>query len=150
MTFWYGSRHPVQQLRRELDRLWSGFAENVGHMAEGAWSLAGRGRPPVNIWEEDDAVRVELEVPGVKADQLELSVTGQQLAIRIERPSIEEPGVTYHRRERPVGTFHRVVRLPVPVDTGRVEAELRQGVLTITLAKTEAAKARRIYVSGSG
>jgi HSP20 family protein len=140
----------MQQLRREMDRLFSGFAENLGHMAEGAWSLASRGQPAVTMWESGDAVTVELEVPGVKSDQVGISVTGNELSINVERPDIEETGVMYHRRERPVGSFHRVLRLPVELDANKVEAELRQGVLTIKLPKADAARPRKIQVSTSG
>ena len=60
MVFRYaGSRHPMQQLRREMDRLLSGFADNLGHAAEGAWTLASRGQPAVNVWEDAEAVNVD-------------------------------------------------------------------------------------------
>jgi HSP20 family protein len=137
----------MQQLRREMDRLLSGFADNLGQVAEGAWSLASRGQPAINMWEDGDAVSVELEVPGVKDDQVEISVMGSELSITIERPDAAQEGFMYHRRERPVGSFHRVVRLPVEVDANQVEAELTHGVLTITLPKALAARPRKISVS---
>jgi HSP20 family protein len=130
-----------------MDRLLSGFAENLGHVAEGAWSLASRGQPAVNMWEDGEAVSVELEVPGLKGDQLEISVSGNELSLGIARPDDPQEGVRYHRRERPVGSFHRVVRLPVEVDASRVEADLKQGVLKIKLPKAEAARPRKITVA---
>jgi HSP20 family protein len=148
MMFRYvGSRHPMQQLRREMDRLLSGFAENLGHVAEGAWSLASRGQPAVNMWESGEAVSVELEVPGLKSDQVEISVSGDELSLSLSREDAEQEGLKYHRRERPVGSFHRVVRLPSEVDAERVDAEMKHGVLTITLPKAEAARPRKISVS---
>ena len=147
MMRYLGPRYPVQQLRREMDRLLSGFAGNVSEMA---WPLAGRGRPALNAWETDEGFHVELELPGVKGDQIELSVVGDELSIKVERPDVEQEGTTYHRRERPVGSFARVFRLPLPVDADRVAADLRHGVLTITLPKAESARPRKIRVSPEG
>jgi HSP20 family protein len=90
---------------------------------------------------------VELEVPGVKHDQVEISVAGGELSLAIRRPEVEQPGVTYHRRERPVGAFSRVLRLPADVDAEKVGAELKNGVLLITLPKAESAKPRKINVT---
>jgi len=142
-----GPRHPIQHLRREMDRLFGGVLSNVGDVS---WPLTGRGRPAVNIWETDDALKVELEVPGVDSDQVELSVVGDELSIRVDRPDVEQEGTAYHRRERPVGAFARVLRLPVPVDADRVEAEMRHGVLTISLPKAESARPRKIQVTPGG
>jgi HSP20 family protein len=130
-----------------MDRLLGGFMGNVGDLP---WPVTGRGRPAVNAWETDDALKVELELPGVQSDQIELSVVGDELSIKVDRPDAEPQGATYHRRERGVGTFARVVRLPLEVDPDRVEAELRYGVLTITLPKAESARPRKIEVTPGG
>ena len=148
MVFRYVSpRHPMHQLRREMDRLLSGVLSNVGDVP---WPLASRARPAVNVWETDDALKVELELPGVKGDQVELSVAGEELSIRVERPDPGQEETTFHRRERPVGSFARVLRLPMPVNADRVEAEMHHGVLTITLPKAESARPRKIQVSSGG
>jgi HSP20 family protein len=130
-----------------MDRLLNGFLSNVGDVS---WPLTGRGRPAVNVWEVPEAVKVELELPGVKSDQVELSVTGDELSIKVDRPDEVPEGTTYHRRERPVGSFARVLRLPVPVDANRVEAEMRHGVLTVSLPKAESARPRKIQVTSGG
>ncbi len=135
--------HPLSQLRHEMDRLISGLLPDGG---ERPW-MPMRPQPAVNLWEDLDRVYVELEVPGVKSEQLDLSVVGSQLTLKLERPEAIAEGVTYHRRERPVGTFVRVVDLPADVDPTQVEAELHHGVLTVRLAKAEAAKPRKIQVS---
>ncbi len=140
-------RHPIHHLRREMDRLFSSVLSNVDDVS---WPLTGRGRPAANVWETDDALKVELEVPGVNSDQVELSVVGGELSIRVDRPDVDEEGTAYHRRERPVGAFARVLRLPVPVDADRVEAEMRHGVLTISLPKAESARPRKIQVTPGG
>jgi HSP20 family protein len=137
---------PMYRLRDDVDRLLTGF---LGQWAEVSPLTASRAQPAVNMWEQDDALLVELEIPGLKSDQVDISVVGGQLTVKVERPDFAQEGVTYHRRERPVGSFTRVLRLPVEVDANRVEAELRDGVLTITLPKAEAAKPRRIEVTSA-
>ena len=74
MVFRYrGARHPMQQFRRDMDRLMSGF---LGNLSEAGWPLTGRAQPSVNLWEDADAFHAELELPGVQNDQIELSVVG--------------------------------------------------------------------------
>lgn len=147
MVFRYRNRlHPVHHLRDDIDRLLTGA---FGRWAEGGWPSIRRGQPAVNMWEKDDALQVELEVPGLKSDQVEISVVGDELSVQIDRPDLKQQGATYHRRERPVGSFTRVLRLPLEVDAERVEAELSDGVLTITLPKAESAKPRKIRVTAA-
>ncbi len=144
MVFRYISpSNPVHQLRREMDRLWSAV---VGDNMEPPWTGIVRGQPAVNVWETDDALFAELETPGLKSDQFDISVVGDQLTIKVERPEVEEKGTTYHRRERPVGVFTRVLRLPVSVESDAVGAELHNGVLTLRLPKAAAARPRKIQV----
>jgi HSP20 family protein len=147
MVFRYqATRHPFHQLRDEVDRLLTGF---MGPAAEGYWPTLFRGRPALNVWEKDDALMVELEAPGIKSDQVDVSVVGGELSIRVNRPDTAEEGVKYHRRERPVGSFSRTLRLPMEVDAARIEAELRDGVLSIACPKAESAKPRKINVAGA-
>jgi HSP20 family protein len=147
MVFGYRNpRHPLHQLRDEMDRLWSGFFVPA---ADGLLPPVFRSQPAVNVWEQGDALLVEMEVPGVKNDQVDISVAGGELSVKINRPEVDQEGVTYHRRERPVGSFTRVVQLPVEVDVNRVGAELHDGVLLITLPKAESAKPRKINVTGT-
>ncbi|MBN1588640.1 MAG: Hsp20/alpha crystallin family protein [Pirellulales bacterium] len=143
MVFRYlSTRHPVYQLRDEMDRLLSGMFQSAPLAA-----MARREGPAVNVWEEDDALRVEMEVPGVKNEHLDISVVENELSIKVDLPDHDEEGMTYHRRERPVGSFSRVVPLPVEVDAEKVSAELSQGVLRVTLPKAPSAKPRKINVS---
>jgi HSP20 family protein len=102
------------------------------------------------VWEEKDQFYAEAEVPGFKTDELDISVVGNELTIKGNRqdPSPEKD-TTFHRRERGIGTFTRVVRLAVEVDATRVEASLRDGVLLIKLPKSEAARPRKIDVQTS-
>jgi HSP20 family protein len=142
MTLYYS---PFHQLRSEMDRLLSGFLGSASN--GGSHPAMGRGQPAVNLWDNNDALMLELEIPGVKNDQIDISVAGLDLSIKVQRPDIAEEGETYHRRERPVGDFTRVLRLPCEVNADKVAAELRNGVLTLTLPKAEAAKPRKISVT---
>ncbi len=141
---YHSTRPPLHQLRHEMDRLLTGF---FGPAADGLLPAMFRNQPAVNVWEREDALLVEMEVPGIKSQDLDVSVAGGELSIRIQRPDVAQEGVTYHRRERPVGALQRVLRLPVEVDADRVEAQIRDGVLTITLPKAESAKPRKINVA---
>ncbi len=145
MVFRYNfPRGTASQLRQEMDRLLSSF---VGNFADGGRPWVDRGQPSINLWETGDAVVVEAELPGVQQEQIEISVVGNELTLKVERPELEKEGVTFHRRERPSGSFVRVVRLPTEVEANRVEAEFRNGVLTVTLPKAESARPRKIHVT---
>jgi len=136
--------HPLHQLRNEMDRL-------VGDMftpaAQSTWAATARAFPAVNVWEHGDELYAEAEVPGLKSEDIEVSVMGNELTIKGRRGDGNQEGTSYHRRERGVGEFTRVLRLPVEVDSDKVQAALRDGVLTMTLPKTAAAKPRKIEVS---
>lgn len=133
---------PLNQLRREVDRLMTGFMGDWDPAALGV----GRAMPPMNVWEQEDALMVEAELPGVKSDQIEVSVVGDELTLNVERPEPKCEGTACHRHERPEGGISRVLRLPVAVDAEKVQAKLVDGVLTITLPKAEAARPRKIAV----
>ena len=135
-------RHPVSQLREEMDQLLSGF---LGGFTDGL--PAERGQPAVNAWETNDALMVEMEVPGVTSDRLDVSVVNHELTVGAKRPEVVEQDVTYHRRERPAGDWTRVLRLPVDVAPEKVEARLQHGVLTVVLPKAESARPRKISVN---
>jgi HSP20 family protein len=141
MTLYY---NPFHQLRTEMDRLLSGF---MGSTTNGGSSLlATRDQPAVNLWDENDSLKLEMELPGIKSEQIDISVAGDELTVKVKRPDVAEEGMTYHRRERPVGDFARVLKLPCEVNPDKVSAELHGGILTLTLAKAEAIKPRKITV----
>lgn len=136
--------NPVGMLRGEVDRLFGDFfGPNVGTAPA---SAAARVFPALNVWERDEELFVEAEVPGLKNEDLDISVIGHQLVIKGRRADFEQQGLAYHRRERGVGEFTRTVELPVDVEAEGVQARLTDGVLLITLPKAEAAKPRKIQV----
>ncbi len=131
-------------LRREMDRLFDYF---VGGVNRGL-PFRGRNEPLVDIREDAEAVIVEAEVPGMTMDCLEVHVLGNELKISGRRSAAEAENVTVHRQERTAGEFTRFVNLPVEVDTENVHAVLKDGLLTVTLPKTETGKAKKIVVKG--
>jgi len=106
--------------------------------------------PLMNVTEDKDNYYVRAELPGLRADDLELSVTGDTLSISGERKiPAEDEKAQYHRRERDAGRFSRIVTLPAQLNTSQVEARCTDGVLTVVLPKAEEAKPRQIAVKAS-
>lgn len=138
---------PIGQLRREMDRLIGDFFGPGG--ASQAF-FPTRGFPALNIWEQGEALVAEAEVPGVKPEDVDVSVVGGELIIKGRRDDSQQAGASYHRRERSVGEFSRTVRLPVEIDADKVQASLQDGVLRITLPKAAAVKPRKIQVNAGG
>ena len=104
--------------------------------------------PPLNAWEDDNNLYVEAELPELELSDLEIVVNGDnQLSIKGERKQPERENGMWHRQERGHGSFSRVGELPQYVDSDKVTAEFKHGVLTITLPKRKEAKARRIEVT---
>jgi HSP20 family protein len=135
-----------QQLRDELDRHFPQVWDALSTVAPRA---AGVAFPPMNVWEEGDQFFAEAELPGVKNEDLDISVVGNELTVKGQRGDAASEGVSYHRRERGTGSFVRVIRLPVEIDAERVSARLQSGVLLITLPKSEAARPRKIQVQAN-
>ena len=103
--------------------------------------------PLTNLTEDKNNYYVRAELPGVKGDELDIQVTGSNLAISGERKiAAEDEGVRYHRREREAGTFSRMIGLPDEVDTDKVDAKLENGILNVVISKAEIAKPKQITV----
>jgi HSP20 family protein len=103
--------------------------------------------PLINLTEDKDKYYVRAELPGVKGEELDIQVTGKNLAISGERKiAAEEEGARYHRREREAGTFSRMIGLPGEVDSNAVDAKLENGILSIIVPKAEIAKPKQITV----
>jgi len=114
------------------------------------WGPHGLGlveTPAVNLREEDEALHLEAELPGLELQDLEIFVTGHnQLTLKGERKApVVEKGAQ-HRQERWFGKFTRTITLPFPVDENNVEARFESGVLKIRLPKHETAKPRKIAI----
>lgn len=134
----------LDRFQNEVNQLLDRFGLNQAN-----WPGLSYSFPPVNVWEADDALFVEAELPGMKLDQLEIYVReGNQLSIQGDRqPCTVEKGV-WHRQERGFGKFSRSIELPVAVDADKVEARFEHGVLHVKLPKSASARPRRIVVKG--
>ena len=138
---------PAQRLCRDMDRVFNQVFEGVAdNISPGMFTR--RAFPAVNAWEDDRTFVVEAEVPGLKMDDIEVLVQGDELTVKGERKASEEDGVTHHLHERKVGEFDRTFQLPAEVDAEKVEASLLDGVLTIKLPKSQAVLPRKITVTG--
>src|SRR5437764_11535188 len=132
------------RFQEELNRVFGRF---VPESAKTFFTAAGAG-PLVNVWEDDEALYAEADLPGVKMEKLEIFVTeGNQLTVQGERPEGDWNNAVWHRQERGFGQFTRTLALPALVDADKVEARYENGVLRLTLPKSEAAKPRRISVT---
>lgn len=110
----------------------------------GSWGLA------LDVAEQGDNFTVKASLPGINADDLNVTLEDNVLTIQGEMKedeTIEE--LNYHIRERRTGSFSRSVRFPVPVEAGKVEADFENGVLTLTIPKAEAVKPKRIEVKAA-
>ena len=106
--------------------------------------------PPMNLWEDDDNYYAEAEMPGLRLDEIEITVTeGDQLTIAAERKPDASDKCVWHRQECGYGRFARTVTLPAVADVDKIEATYEAGVLTLTLPKSEKAKPRRVAVKGA-
>ena len=104
--------------------------------------------PQVNIFEDPNGYIIRAELPGLSSEDLEITAKGQSLSISGER-KIASKGehVRFHRRERQEGSFNRAIALPAELDIEKIEAGMKDGVLTIRAPKAEAAKPRKIKIS---
>ncbi len=103
--------------------------------------------PSVNISEDDKNITVEAEVPGMKPEDLDISMHNNNLIIQGEkRFEDEENRDNYHRIERSYGSFYRTIPLPTEVDENNVKASYKNGILNITLPKTEQSRSKKIQI----
>jgi HSP20 family protein len=131
----------MNRLQSEMNRLFGRYGVGDGSDRTAA------GFPALDLWEDEDNLYVEAELPGMELDDLEIFVNGDdQLSIKGKRkpPQIEK--AAWHRQERGFGSFSRLMSLPQYVDADKVQAEFNSGVLTISLPKKEEVKPRRIEV----
>lgn len=141
----WGWRSPFGELERmknQVDRLFEGYHKGQSGRQQSAGVF-----PLINVSEDKDAYRVRTELPGMKADDLDISATADSLAISGERKiAPEDEEVKYHRRERESGKFSRMIKLSGQIDPSKVEAGIADGILTVVLPKSESAKPRQIKI----
>lgn len=128
-------------LRRQMDELY-------GALSGGTQPMPSAGVFPLtNVTEDSDNYYVRSEMPGTKSEDLNIQVTADGISISGERKITEEGDkVRYHRREREAGKFSRLINLPKKVDVDKVEASMVNGILKVTIPKSESSKPRQITV----
>jgi HSP20 family protein len=137
-------RSPFEELirmRQQMDRLFDDFS---GAPLEKAHAGV---YPAVNVSEDKENYYVHAELPGIKADEIDIQATGNSLSISGERKiQAEDENARYHRREREAGNFSRMISLPDAIESDKVQAKLEDGILTVALPKSELTKPRQIAV----
>ena len=145
LTRWYtlgDFRDEMNRLHNEMNRLIGRF-----DLGDALASVTGTTYPALNLWEDNDSLYAEAELPGMELDDLHIFVNGtNQLSIQGERKQPAADGGTWHRQERGYGKFSRLFDLPADVEATKVKATLKDGILTLVLPKREEAKPRRIAV----
>jgi len=137
---WVSPWREMERLRREMNRLFSEWPRSA------RWTAAPS-YPAMNAWTNDDSAIVTAELPGVRPEDIDITVEEDMLTLRGSRqPEEMDEGATFHRRERRFGSFTRTFRLPFEVEADKVEATFKNGVLSITLPRAEADKPKKITV----
>jgi HSP20 family protein len=134
----------VARLHGEMNDLFNGFFRGW----DWPWA-SGRAWPPIDVAEKDDAIVVRAEVPGCKAEDVDISIHGRTLTISGQKEETQEHKEKgYYHSESVYGSFRRDVDLPTEVNQDKVEASCKNGVLSISLPKVEKTKPVKIQVKG--
>jgi HSP20 family protein len=134
----------VGTIRDDIDRIFDGF---FGRIRPGRITLESHWTPLIDLEETEDSVRVRAELPGMRKEEIKISLDGDHLHLSGERKrEKEEKEKTYHRIERSYGRFERVIPLPTEVEKEKVKAVYTDGVLQITLPKSENVKPKEIAI----
>jgi HSP20 family protein len=136
-------RDPFGDLQSEVNRLFDNFLGRPTATVTGTGSQVWM--PVVDMYDTNDNLVMNFELPGVREKDISLSITGDVLTVKGER-QFDQPlnDDNYVRMERAYGRFERSIRLPVPVQAGRVQATYRAGVLEVSLAKAEEIRPKEI------
>jgi HSP20 family protein len=128
-------------LRADMDRFFKSFFSSLPEDKEGLWA------PIIDIEEDNENYIVRAEIPGMKKEEIKVTVRDNLLTVSGERKHEKEvKEKTYHRIERSYGKFKRTITLPSAVDADKIKASYKDGVLNITLPKPESVKPKQIEV----
>jgi HSP20 family protein len=131
----------LESIQQDMNRLLAGDeAARLARRARAAY-------PPLNVWSSAEGLVVDAEIPGVDPKDVEISVVGDELTVR-GKVNAQEPaeGEAVLRRERPAGEFERTLRLPFRADAGAVKAASKNGILRISIPRSEEEKPRKIAI----
>jgi HSP20 family protein len=140
-------RGEVSRFGTEMDKLFDRFFES----GTSPWTVEGsQWVPSVDVSETGKKVIVKAEIPGMDPKDIDISVNGNRLTLRGERKhEHEEKGENFHRMERSYGAFSRTIELPAEIDSNKVEATYKKGVLKVTLPKTKESPTKKIEVKSA-
>jgi HSP20 family protein len=140
----------MESLRREIDEVFRGFGSSRLFSPSFLPGLVANEYPLINLSEDENCFYARALMPGLPSENIDLNITQRTLTITGERKEAEaDQQRIWHRRERGGGRFLRAIELPTAVDTAKLDARYRNGILTVTLPKAEAAKTRKIAVKAS-
>jgi len=127
----------------DLNRVLNPRSNGPGeHVSANVWS------PPVDIYEDQDAIVIKVDLPGIKQEEIDIEMTDETLTIRGERQFDDEARrENYVRVERQYGKFQRSFTIGLPIQADKVRAGYRNGILELTLPKAEAIKPKKVQVS---
>ena len=145
-----GALSPFNEINRIRNEIFRIFEDPFGFASSAASTLFEGWTPPVDVHEDKDRITVRAELPGMKKENIEVTVVGDTLTISGERKQEEEKrqGEMY-RSERYVGRFQRTISLPTDVDPNKVQATYKDGVLNVVVNKSEQAKRKQIEIQAS-
>lgn len=132
----------MDRLQREMNRLFEDYSPMRVRSAPSY--------PALNVWSNEEGLLVTAEVPGVSPEDIEVNVIGDTLNLSgARKPDELKEGARYHRQERGYGKFSRTLQLPFPVSVAKIEANFKNGVLSVSLPRAEEDKPRKIAVKSA-
>jgi HSP20 family protein len=132
----------LDSLRNEINSLFEGTRQLF------PWTREDLTAPSVDVWEDDEAVFVEADLPGFEQKDIDLKIRDDRLTLSAKQVSVKEEGEkNYYKSERRRGSVYRQIELPSPVDNAKVKARLKDGVLHVSLPKLEEDKKREVKVN---
>ncbi|MDJ0921562.1 MAG: Hsp20/alpha crystallin family protein [Henriciella sp.] len=142
--------NPFAAMRQDIDSIFNRYLPSMFHhnQAQQDWSFINA---DLDLSETDDSLELEIDAPGIDKKDIDISLNGQTLSVSGTREDKrEEKAKDFHQIERSFGSFQRQITLPCEVDTSKIEASLKDGVLKIVMPKTEKAKdsAKKIPIKG--
>lgn len=143
---WWNPQNDLDAIQKQMGNLFNfpfaRYPEEDTGLLEGIWN------PAMDIYDSKDNIIVRVDIPGMKKEDIDISIHGSTLMIRGEKKeSRDAKEEEYVRSERFYGSFNRAVSLPVPVDTAKVEAGYKNGVLELTLPKKEESKPKQLKIN---
>ena len=135
-----------RSLREEMDDLFNQLTMGIRGEGNG---LSGAFVPSMDLAETENTLELKMDLPGLKPDEVQIEVTGDRLRISGEhKEEQEKTDKRFHRVERSQRSFFRVIDLPCAINQQEIAADMKDGVLTVTLPKCEEAKSHKIAVKG--